>query len=165
MRVHPLPWLAVVGAAALIVAQQPWWTGPPGADPAGTSASGSTGVAGALALAALGGVLLAWALRPPGRRVVGLLLVALHLAMALVGALSRAPDGVGATATVWPWAYAGAGVLGAAAAALLAIRPGVGRPVGERVGRVALDDSLANWKAMDAGVDPTATEPEREESP
>lgn len=174
-RVPPtLPaWLA--GALALVLAQQAWWqvegagAGGVGWTPV-TGVAATGGLAQALGLVALAGAAVTLVLRRVGRRAVGVLLAVTYAGVAALGFLHPrpTPDAVrevlGAasladdwqlTATPWPWAYGAAGVLGVVAAGVLVARPvsDSSRSVRASAGRV--EDSLASWKAMDEGLDPT----------
>ena len=69
-------------------------------------------------------------------------------------------DDWSAVATWVPWAYAATGAAGVAASGWLVARPGIRhRPVTPRGAELA--DSVASWKAMDEGHDPTEDEGER----
>ncbi|WP_052462467.1 Trp biosynthesis-associated membrane protein [Nigerium massiliense] len=182
MKLGPVPALWTTGALAFVVALQPWWRiaadgGAVTASLTGTAATG--GLAQALALVCLGGILVTLTLRSTGRRVIGVLLALTYAGVAVLGAVHPRPS-AGAieealrtmtfapaqsvTETAWPWAYAVIGVAGVAASLWLLRRPGrPDRPRGVRDEGEPLDDSLASWKAMDAGVDPTADAPSRED--
>lgn len=179
MRFSPVPALWATGVLALVCAMAPWWTVQGQSSPVALTGNESTGnLPQALALVCLGGILVTLTLRAGGRRVIGLLLAAAYGAVATLGVLRPRPGGdlvaerLGTTAfadasgvvpTPWPWAYAVTGILGLAASLWLMRRPGDPRPRGVRDRRAPLEDSLASWKAMDAGVDPTADEPTRED--
>lgn len=143
----------------------PWWSGP--AAPAGTA------VATKPALQSLGAVLtgvlaagwlLSLTLGPRAKQVVGVLLVPLALGLGATAFGSRGtPPGLATEPTLWPWLVLPGGVLAAAGAVAMV----AGAPTWERradrfdrsvptdVGPDA--DAVDLWKAMDAGVDPTAT--------
>jgi uncharacterized membrane protein (TIGR02234 family) len=173
--------LLVGGALALIASTQPWWRS------AGervlvkiTGSEATGGLSQALVIVVLAGTLLLLALRTRGRRLVGALLLSVGLGMALTGGLRRQPnpevvrsqvpeaslvDALNLSATVWLWVYAISGVLIAAGAAVTMItargwpsRPERFRPRSSRAGSDIADDPAELWKAMDAGVDPTAVE-------
>ena len=178
-RPTPVAVLWGTGALAILAAEQGWWSATAGAATVTLSGAQATdGLARSLALVALVGVLLTLTLRAFGRRVVASALGATYVGIALLGLGRPAPgadvvaaelsaatfaDAARLTPSAWNWAYAVAGVTGAVASLWLAARPGVPtrRGVGER--RAPLDDSLASWKAMDDGVDPTAGTTERED--
>jgi len=178
--VRPAPRAALAATAVLAWAASAagWWdvewSSTTGAGTAVLSGVAATsGLARLLPLAALGGLLLTLTVGPAGRRVVAVLLAVLFGAVALLGgtpprpADARVADALGATlAATWtlrptwvPWAYGLLGVLGASASAWLVVRPGEGRRAGVRPAGGGLEDSLASWKAMDEGRDPTAGEP------
>lgn len=171
---RPAFWLVVAGLAALFAATRPWWhvgwgaaSGEGTVDLVGSQVSPASVV---LPGALLGGTLLLMTLRATGRRVVAVLLGLLAGGMVTIGVLNPRPDAASvaevlATRTVAeatrldaagaPWAFAAAGVVGLAAAAWLFARPVAdsSRPV--RRSAVEVEDSLASWKAMDDGLDPT----------
>jgi uncharacterized membrane protein (TIGR02234 family) len=144
-----------------------------------TGTEATLGLSQALVIVVLAGTLLLLALRTRGRRLVGALLLSVGLGMALTGALRRQPnpeavrsqvpeaglvDALNLSATVWPWVYAISGVLIAAGAAVTMITAGGWpsrserfRPQSSRAESDIADDPAELWKAMDAGVDPTAT--------
>lgn len=177
-RVPPtLPaWLA--GGLLLVLAQQPWWqvswagsTGPGTATLTGEVATG--GLAQALAFVALAGAAATLVLRRPGRRVVGVLLGLAHLAATVIGLLHPEPgadavrDALGAAslagswqvaATALPWAYGATGLAGVAGAGWLLWRPVAESSRSVRAPAAEVADSLASWKAMDEGQDPTDDE-------
>ena len=178
-RVPPTLGVWLAGALLLVLAHQPWWTVAWQGSGAGTGESPLTGVqssgglAQALALVGLAGAASTLVLGRAGRRAVGVLLAVTHACAAALGVLHPTPapdavrDALGAAAlagswesaaTVWPWGYAAVGVCGVLASALLVARPVAdsSRPV--RGTGVQLADSLASWKAMDEGLDPTETE-------
>jgi len=178
--VRPAPRAALAATAVLAWAASAagWWdvewSSTTGAGTAVLSGVAATsGLARLLPLAALGGLLLTLTVGPAGRRVVAVLLAVLFGAVALLGVTHPRPDdalvadALGATlAATWtlrptwvPWAYGLLGVLGASASAWLVVRPGEGRRAGVRPAGGGLEDSLASWKAMDEGRDPTAGEP------
>jgi uncharacterized membrane protein (TIGR02234 family) len=169
------------GALALIASGQPWWRGvEDGASVNGaglkfTGSQATGGLSQALAIVALAGTLLMLVLRSRGRRILGAVLLLVGIAVTLVGALWMQPrpdavrsqlahvgvlNTVGLTATAWPWLFALAGPLMATGAALVMITA-AGWPAGSH--RFQPDAQLTRseepaelWKAMDAGVDPTA---------
>jgi uncharacterized membrane protein (TIGR02234 family) len=169
-------------ALALIASGQPWWQAVGEgvvAKITGTEATG--GLSQALAIVVLAGTLLILALRARGRRLIGTLLLLVGLGIALAGGLRRQPnpetvrsqvpeaslvDALNLSATVWPWVHALSGVLIAAGAAVTMITAGrwparsdryQAQPSQGEAG-ASDDDSAELWKALDAGVDPTATD-------
>src|SRR4030095_9702387 len=120
--------LLIGGALALIGSGQPWWraTGEGVVlRVSGTQATG--GLSQALAVVALAGTLSMLALRTPGRRVIGALLVLVGLGLVVVCGLGlrRSADAIGSqvrevsltagtfqlSTTVWPWVCGFSGVL------------------------------------------------------
>jgi uncharacterized membrane protein (TIGR02234 family) len=169
-------------ALALIASGRPWWQAVGEGVVAKITGSEATGgLSQALAIVVLAGTLLILALRARGRRVVGTLLLLVGLGMALAGGLRRQPnpeavrsqvpevslvDALNLSATVWPWVYALSGVLIAAGAAVTMITASrwparsdryQAQPSQGEAG-ASDDDSAELWKALDAGVDPTATD-------
>jgi uncharacterized membrane protein (TIGR02234 family) len=169
------------GALALIASTQPWWRA------VGervvvkiTGAEATGGLSQALVIVVLAGTLLLLALRARGRRLVGALVFLVGLGMAGAGGLRRQPnpeavrsqapeaslvDALNLSATVWPWVYAISGILIAAGAAVTMItagswpsRSGRFRSRSSQAESDIADDPAQLWKAMDAGVDPTATD-------
>jgi MFS family permease len=100
----------------------------------------------ALALVALVGTVLILVLRARGRRVVGVLLAVLGLGMALAGVLASEP------ATLWRISYAVGGALVAFGGLLTMITSARWPAPADRFQRGDVD----LWRAMDAGLDPTA---------
>ena len=142
----------------------------------GTQAT--TGLSQALAIVALAGTLLLLVLRTRGRRVVGALLLLVGAGIAIVGGLRLQPsaeavrsqvrevsltDGFQLTATAWPWVFGLSGLLVAGGAILTMITASTWPSASDRFQggaakpeTSAFDDPAELWKAMDAGVDPTA---------
>jgi uncharacterized membrane protein (TIGR02234 family) len=171
--------LLIGGALALVASGQSWWraTGE-GAAVKFTGTQVTAGLSQALAIVALAGTLLMLALRTRGRRVVGALLVFVGLGLALVGGLRLrpSPDAVRIQAhevsladtfrlntTAWPWIFAFAGVLIAVGGVVTMItaaswpsRSDRFQPRLSQTVPATSEDSAELWKAMDAGVDPTA---------
>ena len=136
----------------------------------------------------LAGGLLMLVLGSRGRRVVGAILVLVGGAMAVLGFLRLRPsadavrtqvrtvslsDQFLLAATPWPWLYGAAGLLVTLAAATTVARANrwpqqLGR---YRRGRNdadtprLLDDPAGAWRALDAGLDPTADSPEEGAGP
>jgi uncharacterized membrane protein (TIGR02234 family) len=168
--------LLVGGALAVLASAQPWWRGSgEGAAVRFTGSQVTGGLSQALAIAALVGTLLMLGLRSRGRRVVGgvLLLVGVGVAVAAGSWMQPRTDATrshastldtfGLAATVWPWICVLAGALIAAGATLTMITASSWSSAAERFqagsNQAQLDtiDAPAKlWKAMDAGVDPTA---------
>jgi uncharacterized membrane protein (TIGR02234 family) len=170
--------LLIGGALALVGSAQPWWRATGAGVDVGFSGTQATGgLSQALAIVALAGTLLMLALRTPGRRVIGALLLLVGLGLVVVGGFGLQPraDTVGSEvravsladtfelrATVWPWVIAGSGVLVTIGAVLTIITAGIWPARSERLQPgsseaevPASEDPAELWKAMDAGVDPT----------
>lgn len=168
--------LLVGTVGAFATGAQPWWQAGAGgttAALAGTASSGS--LSQALAVVTVAGLLLSLTLAARGRQVLGAVLFLAGAGMVAVGLTRPRPaaDVVAEalrtvtlsveytlTGTGWPWAYAAAGLLVALGGALLAVlapRWETRRSRFERgAGPIDLTDATAVWKALDAGVDPTA---------
>lgn len=187
--------LLLGGGLAIVAASQPWWRAVgEGVSVKFTGTDATAGLSQALAVVVLAGTLLILALRARGRRLVGVLLALTGVGIAVVGALRLRPspeavrtqvravsliDQFALQATGWPWIFAGAGalvVLGATTTALTAprwpSRAGRFERTEVPVRPVAAEDEPSDvWKAMDAGLDPTAdpagdaTPPDVEETP
>ncbi len=167
--------LTAVGAVlALVTAGQAWWrlTGPDVANLKATM-TGTTvtsGLAQALPLCGLAAGLLSLALRVWGRRIVGGLIAAAGIGIAVLGGLHPPPSqtavqqtlqqvSLGGTAggapTIGVWIYLAAGLLLAAGGLIM-----VGRahrwPSRARRYEKRAPDPEDWWKVMDAGTDPTA---------
>jgi len=174
--------LLIGGLLAEVATAQPWWRATGGGATAvfkGTEATG--GLSQALALVSLAGTLLVLVVGVRGRRVVAVLLALAGLGTLLAGALHLRPDdqlvlsklrqlslvdgvdAVALTSTGWPWAYALAGLLVLGGAIVLLLRAGSWPLRSDRFARsgpapaeTASEDPAAVWKALDAGLDPTA---------
>ena len=180
--------MIIGGALALVGSAQPWWR----ADSQGvvvkfSGTQATTGLSQALAIVALAGTLLLLVLRIRGRRVVGVLLLLVGVAIAIVGGLRLRPsaeavrgqlrevsltDAFQLTPTVWPWVFALSGLLVAGGAVLTMITAAAWPSASDRfqAGLVkaegsASDDPAELWKAMDAGVDPTTDASEEAKVP
>jgi uncharacterized membrane protein (TIGR02234 family) len=174
--------LFIGSALALLASQQPWWraTGEGVVlSVSGTEATG--GLSQALAIVALAGTLLMLALQTRGRRMAGGLLLLVGIGLTVVGILGLQPsaDAVRGHAhevslaerfdlsvTVWPWAFTAAGAMVAVAAVLTTITAGTWAARSDRFQSapdkskvLASDEPVELWKALDAGVDPTADSP------
>ncbi len=172
------------GVSALIASAQPWWqaTGAEGVVVKVTGTQVTAGLSQALAVVALAGTLLLLALRGNGRRVVGALLLLVGVGLVLAGGLFQPSPGAvrnqvrevsladafSVSATAWPWLFAFSGVLVVAGATATMItasswasRSDRFRPGWNDAGPSSSDDPAELWKAMDAGVDPTAEQNER----
>ena len=174
--------LMLAGGLGLVAGSQAWWRASGG----GTSVSftgnqASGGLTWALPAVLLAGVLLALVLRTRGRQVVGGLLALIGLGMVVTGVLRQRPtsqgvldrlaqvtlaDSFALTATAWPWIYAAAGVIGTVAALTMLLRAAGWPARTARFDRAATptevdlaDDPASAWKALDAGIDPTADSP------
>lgn len=172
--------LLVGGGLGLAAAAQPWWRAVGEGVAVGISGTQSTGgLAQALAVVVLAGTLLILALQSRGRRLVGTSLLAVGAGLVLVGLLRLRPsadavraqvrqssltDQFALQATPWGWVYAGAGALVVLGAALTAVTAGRWPSRPDRFTRAAVaprgvtaaDEAIDVWKALDAGVDPTA---------
>lgn len=171
--------LLLGGLLAVVATAQPWWRAVGGGSQVTFTGTQSTGgLSQALAVVALAGTLLVLVLRVTGRRLVAGILAAVGLGLVLVGALRSRPSGdavrtrmrevtlldqYAVSPTLWPWVFAVAGLIllsGAAALAVGAPRWFATAARFERPGpdgaRPAADDPHAIWKALDAGLDPTA---------
>jgi uncharacterized membrane protein (TIGR02234 family) len=169
------------GALALLAGTQPWWrVAGEGVVVKITGTDATGGLSQALVIVVLAGTLLLLALRTRGRRLVGALLLSVGLGMALTGGLRGQPnpeavrsqipeaslvDALNLNATVWPWVYAISGVLITAGAAVTMITAGSWPSRSDRFRSRSSqaesdipDDPAELWKAMDAGVDPTAAD-------
>lgn len=171
--------LLIGGALALIGSGQPWWraTGEGVVlRVSGTQATG--GLSQALAVVALAGTLSMLALRTPGRRVIGALLVLAGLGLVVVCGLGLRPsaDAIGSrvhevsltagtfqlSTTVWPWVCGFSGVLVTVGALVTTITAGAWpsrsdrfQPAPGKAEAHASEDPAELWKALDAGIDPT----------
>jgi uncharacterized membrane protein (TIGR02234 family) len=121
------------------------------------------------------------ALQTRGRRMIGGLLLLVGIGLTVVGILGLQPsaDAVrgqvhevsqaetfNLTVTVWPWIFTGAGMPVAVAAVLTMITAGSWAVRSDRfqaapskAEAVASEDPVELWKALDAGLDPTADSP------
>ncbi|GAA3610992.1 Trp biosynthesis-associated membrane protein [Microlunatus ginsengisoli] len=175
--------LLLGGALGLVAGSQAWWRASGG----GTSVSftgnqASGGLTWALAAVLLAGALLGLVLRARGRRVIAVVLALTGLGLAVTGLLRQQPtsqgvldrlaqvtlaDSFALAPTAWPWIYALAGLAGTAGALTMLLRAGRWPVRTARFDRAAAgaptelaDDPASAWKAMDAGEDPTAIDPE-----
>lgn len=173
--------LALGGLLAVIVSAQPWWRAEAdGADVAFTGSDASAGLTQALALVVLAGTLLALTLRARGRRILGVLLTVAGVGVVIVGAIRLRPSGANVrtrlrevsladqyelVGTAWPWIYAVAGVLVLGGAVVMVATSGRWPQRADRFQRATREAAVSNpdeadpaalWKAMDAGIDPTA---------
>lgn len=180
-RTFAIGGLAVGGLLAVIVSAQPWWRAQAdGADVAFTGTDASAGLTQALAVVVLAGTLLALTLRARGRRILGVVLAVAGVGVVIVVAIRLRPsaanvrtrlrevslaDEYALVGTAWPWIYAVAGVLVVGGAVLMVLKAGQWPLRSDRfqrgTGGVAVDsvdeaEPAALWKAMDAGIDPTA---------
>lgn len=172
--------LLVGGGLAVVAAAQPWWRAVgEGVSTAFSGTEVTAGLSQALAVVVLAGTLLMLVLRARGRRVVAVLLTLVGAGIVVVGALRQEPsadavrsqvrevslaDQFALQATAWAWVYAAAGLLVAAGAVLTAVTARSWPTRADRFSRVDLpvrpvsasDDPMDVWKALDAGLDPTA---------
>lgn len=178
--------LALGAVLALVAGSRAWWRAAgTGVSVTFTGTEATGGLAQALALVALAGVLLALVLKRRGRRVLGVLLVLTGAGAAVLGLVRPRPasgavrtrvlevslaDSFALTPSAWPYVYALAGLLVLAAALLMTLsagrwpsrvarfeRPGAGQVPGAGVAADLPrdDDPAALWRLLDAGVDPT----------
>jgi uncharacterized membrane protein (TIGR02234 family) len=173
---------------AFLAGTRSWWRALGQGLDVGFSGNQSTGgISQALALVGLAGGALMLVLGSRGRRVVAAILMLVGGGMATLGFLRLRPsadavrtqvrtvslsDQFSLAATPWQWLYAGAGLLVTLAAATTLAgagrwpqrldRFGRGRDTG--IQRV-LDDPADAWRALDAGLDPTADSPEEGAGP
>lgn len=171
--------LLAAGLLAVVASAQPWWRAA-GAGARvvfkGTEATG--GLSQALALVVLAGTLLVLVLKVRGRRVVAALLAAAAAGVVGVGVLRLRPtadavrtkvrevsliDQYALTSTAWPYVFALAGLGMLLGAVLLwlgaprwTVRPDRFARIGTDLPVSAEDDPAGVWKALDAGIDPTA---------
>jgi hypothetical protein len=172
----------LVGAALGFVAgSQPWWRAEAAGLNATFSGTQSTGgISQALAFVVAAGALLLLTLSVRGRQVVAALLLMVGASMAVLGVLRLRPsaeavrdqvrtismaDQFSLSATAWPWVYAAAGALVVVAAMITLLRSGDwSRPTArfERGTPASSPGEYAAeaWRAMDAGLDPTADLPD-----
>ncbi|NLT29124.1 MAG: Trp biosynthesis-associated membrane protein [Propionibacterium sp.] len=176
LRTLGLAGLVVAAVAAGVIATRPWWTihteGPP-IPMTGTTSTG--GLAAGLALIVAGGVPLLLLLRPVGRRVVAVVQALAGVGMVLTGAMPTTPGeelvrtqlrqhtlagATGVESTGWPVGYLIAGLVAVAAAGVVLAGAGRWPTRGDRFDRRSVDatsdDPHEVWKALDAGIDPTA---------
>jgi uncharacterized membrane protein (TIGR02234 family) len=180
-RSRPLTFgcLALGGLLAVVASAQPWWRASGGgATVSFPGAEATGGLSRALAVVALAGTLLVLVLRARGRQVVAVLLALVGVGSTLVGALRLRPSGstvrtrlrevtladsYALTSTTWPWTYAGAGLVLLAGSVLLLVtaphwpvRPDRFDRTAPGAGQLDSTDPATTWKALDAGIDPTA---------
>jgi uncharacterized membrane protein (TIGR02234 family) len=172
--------LVVGGALAMFASTQPWWRGlGEGVAVKVTGTQATAGLSQALAIVALAGTLLLLGLRGRGRRVLGGVLLLVGIGAALIGGFWMQPradavrgqlghigwlDSFRPIATAWPWVFLLAGALIAAGGALTMITAGSWasaadrfQPESGRAQHATSDEPAELWKAMDAGLDPTAS--------
>lgn len=172
------------GLLGVIAAGQNWWLArASGANSqaevgfTGTEATG--GLAQALALVVLAGTLLALALKATGKRIVGMIVALVGAAQLVIGVVRPQPsnqavinrvsqaaltDQFTLHAEAWPIGYAGAGGLALVGGLLMVIFAARWPQRTDRFDRRTLvttadADPAAIWKALDAGMDPTAQDP------
>lgn len=179
-RTYALGGLLVGAALSLIAGSQPWWRAEAEGLDATLSGTESTGgISSGLAFVVAAGALLLLTLSVRGRQVVAALLALVGGSMAVLGIIRVRPsaeavrdqvrtmslaDQFSLSATTWPWVYGGAGVLVVLAAMITLIRSGAwprrttryqrGTPVSS-----PREHPAEAWRAMDAGLDPTADFP------
>jgi hypothetical protein len=169
---------------AFLAGTRSWWRALGQGLDVGFSGNQSTGgISQALAVVGLAGGLLMLVLGSRGRRVVAALLVLVGCGMATLGFLRLRPsadavrtqvravslsDQFSLAATPWPWLYGVAGLLVTLAAATTLASAGhwpqrldrFRRDRDDTGPRRLLDDPAGAWRALDAGLDPTADLPE-----
>ncbi|MGJ3509795.1 Trp biosynthesis-associated membrane protein [Enemella sp. A6] len=178
LRLLGLAGLLLGALAGLVIASRTWWTihtdGPP-VPMSGTTSSG--GLATALALIVAGGMPLLLLLRHRGRQVVAVVQGFAGVGMILTGALPGTPgdelvrtqlrqhtlaNATGLETTGWPLGYLVAGLIAVAGAVIVMVGAGRWPTRGDRFDRRTVDatsdDPHEVWKALDAGVDPTAVD-------
>lgn len=180
-RSRPLTFgcLVLGGLLAVVASAQPWWRAAAGGTTVSFPGAVATGgLSRALAVVALAGTLLVLVLRVRGRRLVAVLLALTAVGATLVGALRLRPssstvrtrlrevtlaDSYALTATTWPWTYAVAGLVLLAGSVLLLVtaphwpeRPDRFDRTAPGAGTLDSTDPATTWKALDAGLDPTA---------
>jgi uncharacterized membrane protein (TIGR02234 family) len=171
--------LIIGGVLALVGSAQPWWRAAgQGVVVTFSGTRATAGLSQALALVALAGTLLLLVLRARGRQVVGALLLLVGAALAVVGGLRPQPgadavrsrvgevslaDAFQLAGTAWPWVFAVSGVLVAGGAVLTMITAATWPSASDRFqpGRRQTEGSASDnpaelWRAIDAGLDPTA---------
>jgi uncharacterized membrane protein (TIGR02234 family) len=188
-RLAGLGGLLVGSGLAFLAGTRSWWRALGQGLDVGFSGNQSTGgISQALALVGLAGGLLMLVLGSRGRRVVAAILLLVGGGMATIGLLRLRPssdavrtqvrtvslsDQFSLAATPWPWVYAVAGLLVTLAAATTLARadrwpqrPDRFRRGGDDTGtQRLLDDPADAWRALDAGLDPTADSPEEGAGP
>jgi uncharacterized membrane protein (TIGR02234 family) len=181
--------LLVGSGFALLAGTRSWWRALGQGLDVGFSGNQSTGgISQALALVGLAGGLLMLVLGSRGRRVIAAILVLIGGGMATIGLLRLRPssdavrtqvrtvslsDQFSLVATPWPWLYAAAGLLVTIAAAATLVSAGRWPRRSDRFHRGPdvsgtqrpLDDPADAWRALDAGLDPTANSPEQVSGP
>lgn len=140
LRLIALGGLAVGAVLALVAGSRAWWRAAgTGVSVAFTGTESSGGLAQALALVVLAGVLLGLVLRRRGRRVLGVLLVLTGAGVVVLGLTRSRPasgtvrtrvlevslaDQFALVGTAWPYVYAVAGLLVVGAAGVMALTAG-----------------------------------------
>jgi uncharacterized membrane protein (TIGR02234 family) len=174
---------------AFLAGTQPWWRALGQGLDVGFSGNQSTGgISQALALVGLAGGLLMLVLGSRGRRVVAAILVLVGAGMTTLGLLRLRPsteavrtqirtvslsDQFSLGATPWPWLYAAAGLLVTIAAATTLASADRWPQRSDRFRRGPdvsgtqhpLEDPADAWRALDAGLDPTADSPKQASGP
>lgn len=183
-------WLAVLGlliaaAGGLLMATRPWWMiHTDGVDVGMSGSASSGGLATVLALVVGGGVPLLVILRRIGRRLVGVVVALAGLGMALTGGFPSQPgaeqiraelrqhtlaEATGLSVTGWPIGYLVVGIIAVLAAVIVVGTAGRWPVRADRFDRrrmnVHTDDPHEVWMALDAGFDPTVSNPEGDDAP
>jgi uncharacterized membrane protein (TIGR02234 family) len=174
---------------AFLAGTRPWWRALGEWLDVGFSGNQATGgISQALPLAGLAGGLLMLVLGSRGSRVVAAILVLVGGGMTTLGLLRLRPsteavrtqvrtvslsDQFSLAATSWPWLYAAAGLVLTIGAATTLVSAGRWPQRSDRFRREPdvsgserpLDDPADVWRALDAGLDPTADPPAKAAGP
>lgn len=176
--------LLIAAGGGLLIATRSWWLiHTDGVDVAMSGSASSGGLATVLALVVGGGVPLILILRRIGRRIVGVVVALAGVGMVLTGGFPSQPgveqiraelrqhtlaDATGLSVTGWPTGYVVMGVIALLAAVLVVGTAGRWPVRADRFDRrrmdVHTDDPHEVWKALDAGVDPTASNTEGDDA-
>jgi uncharacterized membrane protein (TIGR02234 family) len=179
-RTYALGGFLVGAALALVAGGRPWWRAEVAGLDASFSGTESTGgISQALAFVVAAGALLLLTLSVRGRQVVAALLALVGCGMAVLGVLRVRPsaeavrdqvrtislaDQFSLSATAWPWVYAAAGAVVVLAGLITVMRSDrwprrITRFERATAASSADEHPAEAWRAMDAGLDPTAEFP------